>query len=97
MYRLAMVWVHTYQARVSTIDDAAKQLTQLASIGPSWSYALVCFNEDTCHMPLPTEGYVSVMTEGNTTNVSRVKICQLKVCQLLGSGSQVVYLEGLNG
>ena len=25
------------------------------------------------------------------------KICQLEVCQLLSSGSKVVYLEGLNG
>ena len=33
MYGLAMVWVHPYQARVSTIDGAAKQLTQLASTG----------------------------------------------------------------
>ena len=26
VYRLAMVWVYPYQARVSMIDDAAKQL-----------------------------------------------------------------------
>ena len=37
---LAMVWVHPYQARVSTIDDVAKQLSQLASTGPNWPYTL---------------------------------------------------------
>ena len=48
-------------------------------------------------MPLPTEGDLSVMMEGNTSNVPYRKIPQLEVHQLLGSGSQVVYLEGLNG
>ena len=49
-----MVWVHPYQARVSMIDDAAKQLAQLASTGPDWPYALVQLNRDACHVPLPT-------------------------------------------
>ena len=35
--------------------------------------------------------------EGNTSHVPCGKICQLEVHQLLSSGSQVVYLEGLNG
>ena len=91
-----MVWVHPYQARVSTIDDTAKQLAQLTSTGPTWPYALVQLNGDACHMPLPTEGHLSVMMEGNTSNVPCGKICQLEVHQLLSSGSQVVYLEGLN-
>ena len=83
-----MVWVHPYQARVSTIDDATKQLAQWASTGPNWSYALVQPNGDAHHVSLPTEGHVSVMAEGNTSNVPYRKICQLKVHQLLGSGSQ---------
>ena len=97
VYGLAMVWLHPYQARVSMIDDAAKQLTQLASTVPDWPYALVQLNRDACHVPLPTEGHLSVMTEGNTSNVPSGKIHQLEVCQLLGSGSWVVYPEGLNG
>ena len=96
MYGLAMVWVHPYQARVSTIDNAAKQLTQLASTGPNWPYALVWPNGDTCHMPLPTEGHLSVVKEGNTSNVPCGKIHQLEVCQLMCSGSQVVCPQGLN-
>ena len=96
VYRLTMVWVHPYQARVSTIDDMAKQLAQLASTGANWPYALVWLNGDAHHMPLPTEGHLGVMMEGNASNVPYGKIYQLEVCQLLGSGSQVVYLEGLN-
>ena len=96
-YGLAMVWVHPYQARISTIDGAAEQLTQLASTGPNWHYALVQLNRDACHVPLPTEGHLSVMAEGSTSSVPYRMICQLEVCQLLSSGSWIVYPEGLNG
>ena len=75
MYRLAMMWVHLYQARVSTIDEAAKQLVQFASTGPNLPYALVQLNRDAHHVPLPTEGHLSVMMEGNTSNVPCGKIC----------------------
>ena len=96
VYGPAMVWIHPYQARVSAID-AAKQLVQLASTGPNWPYALVQLNGDTCHMPLPNKGHLSVMEEGSTSSVPYRRIHQLEVCQLLSSGFQVVYLEGLNG
>ena len=79
------------------IDDTAKQLTQLASIRPDSPYALVQLNRDACHVPLPTEGHLSVMMERSTSNVPCGNIHQLDVCQLLGSGSWVVYPEGLNG
>ena len=69
VYRLVMVWLHPYQARVSMIDDAAKQLTQLAFTGPNWPCALVWLNRDAHHMPLPTEGHLSVIMEGNTGNL----------------------------
>ena len=42
VYGLTMVWVHPYQARVSMIDDMAKQLTQLTSTGPNWPYGPPC-------------------------------------------------------
>ena len=56
VYGLSMVLMHPYQARVSTIDDAAKQLTQLTSTGPNWPCALVWLSGDTHHVPLPTAG-----------------------------------------
>ena len=97
VYGLTMVWVYLYLARVSTLGAAAKQLAQLASTGPSWSYALVWLNGDSCHVPLPKEGHLSVLSEEGTSHVPCRRIQQLEVCQLLSSGSQVIYLEGLNG
>ena len=97
MYRLTMVWAHPYQARVSTLGTAAKKLTQLASTGPNWSYTLVQLNGDTCHVLLPKEGHLSVLVEKGTSHAPCRRIKQLEVCQLLGSGSQVVYPKGLNG
>ena len=63
-YGLAMVWVHPYQARVSTIDGATKQLTQLASTRPDWPNALVQLNRDAHHVPLPTDGHLNVNDRG---------------------------------
>ena len=97
VYGLAMVWVHLYQARVSTIEDMAKKLILLASAGPNWPYTFVQFNGNTHHMPLPKEGHLSAMMEGMPSNILCRRICQLEVCQLLHSEVQVVYPKGLNG
>ena len=96
-YGLAMVWVHPYQVRVSTIEEAIKQLDKLTPSGPNWPYALVWLNGDAWHVPLPTEGHLSVMMEGSTSSIPCWRICQLVIHQLLSSGSQVIYPEGLNG
>ena len=53
VYGLSVIWVNPYQARVSTMEEAVKQLTALVSTGPDWPYTLVQLNGDTCHMPLP--------------------------------------------
>ena len=96
MYGLPMVWVHPYQAIVSTIEDVAKKLILLASTGPNWPYAFVQFNGDTHHMPLPKKGHLSAMMEGIPSNIPCRRICQLEVHQLLHSEAQVVYPEGLH-
>ena len=97
VYGLSMMWVHPYQARVSTMKETVKQLTPLISTGPDWPYALVWLIGNVCHAPLPTEGHMSIMVEGGTSSVACGRINQLEVCQLLSSGSQVIYLVGLNG
>ena len=51
MYGLSTVWVNSYQARVPTVEETARELTTLASSGPNWHYALVQLNEDTHHAP----------------------------------------------
>ena len=40
-YGLAMVWIHPYQVRVSTIEEAIKHLDQLTPSRPNWPYGLV--------------------------------------------------------
>ena len=97
VYGLSTMWVHPCQARVSTMDEAVKQLTPLIPTGPDWPYALVQLNGDACHVPLPMEGHLSIMVEGSTSSVTGGRFNQLEACHLLSSGSQVIYSVGLNG
>ena len=88
-YVLTMVSVHPYQAWVSTIDDPAEQLTQLASTGHNWPYALVQFNGDACHMPFPNKGHLSGMVERRYQQCPLQKDLPIGICQLLSSDSWV--------
>ena len=97
MYGLSMMWVHPYQARVSTMEEGVKQLTPLISTGPDWSHTLVQLNGDAHHEPLPRKGHLRILAEVSTSSVVCGRINQLEVCQLLSSGSQVIYLAGING
>ena len=97
VYGLSMMWVYPYQASISTMEEAVKQLTPLIPTWPDWPYTLVQLNGDTCHAPLPMEGDLSIMVEGSISSVACRRISQLEVHQLLSSGSQVIYSVGLNG
>ena len=97
VYNLSMVWVSPYQAQVSTIEEAVKQLTVQVFTRPDWPYALVHLNGDACHAPLPREGHLSILVEGGTCSATSRRVSQLEVCQVLSLGSQVVYPVGLNG
>ena len=92
VYGLSMISVNPYQARVSSVEEAVEQLTTLVSSGPDWPYALGQLNGDTCHLPLPREGHLSILLEGGTNSAT----CG-RVSQLLMLGLQVIYLVGLNG
>ena len=96
VYGLSTMWVDPSQARVSTVEEAVRQLTTLVSSEPNWPYALVQLNEDTCHVPLPREGHLGILTEGDTSSAAYSQIGQLEVHQLLSSGPQVIYPMGLN-
>ena len=97
VYGFSTMWVNPYQARVSTVEEADRQLTALVSSGPNWPYTLVQLNGDTCHAPLPWEGHLSVQPEGDTSSATCRRVIQLEVGQLLNSGLQVIYPVGLNG
>ena len=96
MYGLSMVWVNPHQARIPIVEEAVKQLTTLVSSGLNWPYALAWLNRDTCHAPLPREGPLGVLLEGDTSRTACGKVSQLEVCQFLHSDSQVIYPVGLN-
>ena len=97
VFGLFMIWVHPYQARAPTIGEAVKLLIPLPSTGSDCPYTLVQFNGDACHVPLPKERQLRIQVVGGTGSASCGRISQLQVCQLLSTGSQVVYLAGLNG
>ena len=97
MFGLSTMWVHPYQDRAPTIEEAVKQLTQLPSTGSECPYALVQLNGDACYIPLPRERHLSILVEVGTSSAACRRVSQLEVHWLLSSGSQVVYLVGLNG
>ena len=59
-YGLLTMWVNPCQARVHSMEEAARELTIWVSSGPNWPYALVWLHEDTCHVPLPKEGHLGI-------------------------------------
>ena len=73
------------------------ELTAWVSSGPNWPYTLVQLNKDTCHVPLPKEGHLGILPQGEADMTTYRKIRQLEICQLLTSGLQVAYPVGLNG
>ena len=79
------------------MGEAVKLLTLLTLTGSDCPYALVQFSGDTCHALLPKEGQLSVQVAEGTASASCRRVSQLQVCQLLSSGSQVVYPAWLNG
>ena len=79
------------------MEEAVKQLVPLIPTGCDWLYALVWLNADACHVPLPKEGHLSILIEGGTSCASCRWTSQLDICQLLSSGSQIIYPVGLNG
>ena len=97
MFGLATIWVHPFLARMPTIEEAVKLLTLLLSTGSDCPYTLVQFNGDACHVSFPKEGQLSIQVVGGTGSTTCGWVSQLEVCQLLSSGSQVVYAAGLNG
>ena len=75
----------------------SQQLTLLPSIGSDHPYTLVQLNREAYHVPLPREGHLSILVDGGTSRAACRRVSQLEVCQLLSSGSWVVYPVGLNG
>ena len=96
-YGLSTIWVNPCEARVHSIEEAVRELTDWVSSGPDWPYSLVWLHEDTHHVPLPKEGHLGILPQGGAEMAACRRISQLEVCQLLISGLLVAYPVGLNG
>ena len=96
-YGLLTIWVSPYQARVCSMEEVVRELTAWVSSGPDWPYDLVQLNKDTHHVPLPMEGPLGILTQGEADMTTCRRISQLEVCQLLTSCLQVPCPVGLNG
>ena len=79
------------------MEEEVKQLTALVSTGSDRPYTLVQLNGDTCYVPFPREGHLSILLEGGTSSATCERVSQLEVHQLLSLGSQVIYPVGFNG
>ena len=55
---LAMVWAHTYQAHLSSLDEAVKKCALLINLSDNWAYTFVQLNKDAQHIPLLKEGHL---------------------------------------
>ena len=76
---LSTKWVNPCQARLSIVEEVVRQLLALVSSGPNWPYALVQLNGDSCHVPLPREGHLSILPQGVTNSATCRRVRQLEV------------------
>ena len=72
-------------------------LAAFPSSKTDWPYALAQLYEGSCRAPLPKDKHLGILPQGNAEETSCEWISQLNTCQLLSTGSQVVYPSGLNG
>ena len=96
-YGISLVWVNPNQVRAATMEGVVKKLTTCTSSGNDWPYTLVQLYEGPHHAPLPKDKHLGILPQGKAEETPCGQINQLKVCQLLAAGPQVVYPIGLNG
>ena len=90
IYGLAVVWIDSCQARMVLMGEALEALSSHTPKGSDWPYVLIQLYEGANHMPLPKDGHVCVLPQGEVVSPSG-QISQLKVCQLLSAGPSVVF------
>ena len=95
-YGLALEWISPHQIRASTMEEAIGTLSACVSSGPDWLYVLTQLYKGSNHTPLPKDKHLGILPKGKAEESPHGQISQLKVCQLLSSGPQVIYPVGLN-
>ena len=78
------------------MGEALEALSSHTPKGSDWPYVLIQSYKGANHTPLPKDGHVCVLTQGEVVSPSGW-ISQLKVCQLLSTGPSVVFPMELNG
>ena len=95
-YSMAIVWISSLQARVSSMVEALEMLSSLTSKGSDWPYILIQLYEGANHMPLLKDRHICVLPQEKVERPSG-QISQLKICWLLTAGPSVVFPMELNG
>ena len=95
-YGISLVLVHPNEVRATTMKEVVEKLTVCTSSGADWPYALAQLCEDPHHAPLPKNKHLGILPQGKAQETFCGQISQLKVCQLLATGPQVIYPIGLN-
>ena len=85
-YGMALVWIRSHQARVSTMEEALGTLSACISSGPDWSYVFAQLYKGSNHTPLPKDKHLGVLPQGKVEENPYGQISQLRVCQLLSAG-----------
>ena len=96
-YGISLVWVNPNQVRAATMEEVVEKLTACPSSGVDWPYTLAQLYEGPHHALLPKEKHLGIFPQGKVEGSPCGQISQLKVCQLLATGPQVIYPIGLNG
>ena len=79
------------------MEEALGTLSACISSGPNWPYVFAQLYKGSNHTPLPKDKHLGVLPWGNVEESPHGQVSQLKVCQLLSAGPQVIYPVGLNG
>ena len=79
------------------MKETVRKLTACASSETDWPYTLAQLYEDPHHVPLPKDKHLGILPHGMAKETPCGQISQLKVCQLLATGPQIIYPIGFNG
>ena len=93
---MAIVWISSLQARVSSMVEALEMLSSLTSKGSDWPYVLIQLYEGANHMPLLEDRHICILPQEKAESPSG-QISQLKIHWLLSDWPSVVFPIELNG
>ena len=67
-YSLAIVWIDSCQARMVSMGEALEALSSHTPEGSDWPYVLIQSYEGANYMPLPKDGHVCVLPQGEAVS-----------------------------